>query len=73
MHQVMASKTFDWPKKAQNESWMALKVLFSWHNIKNSFIYLLVTIISLESVRLPIICVGTIARQKSIDGYVALC
>ena len=40
--------------------------------IKHSFIYLLVPVLSLGSVRLRIICVGTIAGRKSLEGYVAL-
>ena len=41
--------------------------------IKHSFIYLLVPVLSIGSVKLCIMCVRTKARQKSIEGYVALC
>ena len=41
--------------------------------IKHSFIYLLVPVLSLENIRLCIMCAGTIAGQRSIEGYIALC
>ena len=62
---LVAQKGTEWSR-------MAPKILF-WCNMKCSYIYILVPVPSLGSVRLPIMCVGSIARQKLTDGYIAVC
>ena len=51
---------------------MALKVLFFQFYMKLCFIYVKVPVLSLGSVIFCIMCVGTIAGQKSTEGYVSL-
>ena len=79
----MPSGTFKWPKKAQSSlGWMDThcgsrildgykSTIFQYYT-KCSFIYPLVFVLSLASVRLCKMCVGTIAVQKSTEGYVQL-
>ena len=45
---------------------------FFWHYMKRSFIYLLVPILSLGSIRLYIMYFGTIAGWKLTEGYITL-
>ena len=44
-----------------------------WYYINHSFIYLLLPVLTLGSIRLCIMCIGTIAGRKSTEGYVTLC
>ena len=71
MCKVMAYRTFKWPEKAQNGlGW--LRKYFFWYYMKHSFIYVKVPVLSLGSIKLCMMCVGTIAGRKSTEGYVSL-
>ena len=70
MHKIMASGTFEWLKRHRIVSYSSKSTIF-WYYMKHSFIYLLVPVLSLGSVTLCIMCIGTIAGQK-LTGYIAL-
>ena len=73
MRQVMASGTFEWPeKKHKMVSDGSESTTFQYY-MKRSSIYILVPVLSLGSVRLHIMCIGTIAGWKSTESSIALC
>ena len=62
-HIVMVSGTFEWPKRAQNGiKWLK----------KHYFLNVLIPVLLLASVRLPNMCVGTMAGWKPTEVYVVL-
>ena len=71
MHQIMGSRTFEWPKKAQNN--LSSKSTIFQYNMRHSSIYVLAPILALGYVKLYIMCVGTITGRKLTEGYVTLC
>ena len=71
IHQVMASRTLGGPTRHKTVLDSSESIVF-WCSINHSFIYLLVLIVSLGSIRLYIIVVGTIAQRRSIEDYVTL-
>ena len=64
MRQVIAFKTFS-DLKRHNMVLNSLEITIFQYDMKHSFIYLLVPVLSLGSFRLHIMCVGTIARQST--------
>ena len=72
MHQIMASGTLSDPKRHKTVLDSSKNTIF-WYYIKFNFIFVLVPELSLESVKLRIMYVRTIAGQKLTEGYVVLC
>ena len=64
MREVMTSGTFEWPEKAQNGLGWLRKYFF--------LLLLMVPVLSLGNIGLCIMCVRTIAGQKSTEDYIAL-
>ena len=52
---------------------MASEVLIFQYKMGPSFMYFLVPVISLGSIRLCIMCIGTIAGWNSTEGQVLFC
>ena len=67
----MTSRTFEWPKNHKMVLDGFKSTIFQCY-MKHIFIYVLVPIPSLGSINLCIMCVETIAGQKSTAGYIAL-